>query len=236
MSPRPVRALAAALALTAASPPASAVAAPSRAPLVAELFTAQGCSACPQADAVFRDVTRRRGVVALTFPVDIWDYLGWADTGARPEFTDRQRAYVARLKLHEIYTPELVVNGRREGVGFDRDKVAALIASTPRLRGPRVRFRSAAAVEVASGPTPAGGAEVWLARFDPAERSVRVTRGENRGKTVVQQNLVRQLVRLGAWTGRARRYALPPSEAAGLRAAVLVQGAKGGSIFSAAVR
>ena len=128
-----------------------------------------------------------------------------------------------------------MVNGRREGVGFDREKVAALVASAPRARGPRLRLRPGA-VEVGAGPAPAGGAEVWLARFDPEERSVRVTRGENRGKTVVQQNLVRELRRLGAWTGRARRFALPPAETPGLRAAVLVQGAKGGPILAAAAR
>jgi hypothetical protein len=215
---------------------AAATAGRARAPVVAELFTAQGCAACPEADAVFREVARRRGVIALTFPVDIWDYLGWADTGAKPEFTARQRAYIGRLKLREIYTPELVVNGRRETVGFDRAKVQALLASTPRARGPRVRFRSAASVEVRSGSAPPGGAEVWLARFDPAERSVRVTRGENRGKTVVQQNLVRELARLGAWSGAARRYALPVASTPGLRSAVLVQQPKGGMILAAAVR
>ncbi len=237
-SSAPAASAAAAPAVAPSTPGArtATLAAGRRSPVVAELFTAQGCAACPEANALFQEVARRRGVLALTFPVDIWDYLGWADTGARPEFTTRQRAYIARLKLREIYTPQLVVNGRREGVGFDRDKVQALVASAPRGRGPRVRFRSAASVEVRAGPAPAGGAEVWLARFDPAERTVRVTRGENRGKTVVQQNLVRELVRLGAWTGRAKRYPLPTAGEPGLRAAVLVQGAKGGPILSSAVR
>ena len=243
MSLRPVRALAAALALAfaaaAAASPAGARARPSgaaRAPVVVELFTAQGCTACPQANALLQEIAGRRGVLALTYPVDIWDYLGWPDTGARPEFTARQRAYIAKMRLREIYTPEMVVGGRRETVGFDRTKVQALVASTPRPSGPRVAFASAERVQVGAGSRPAGGAEVWLVRFDPQEATVKVTKGENRGKTVVQQNVVRELVRLGAWSGRARRFTLPASAGPDLRTAVLVQGAGGGPVLAAAVR
>ena len=234
---RPVRAaLAFALALAAASPSAAASRAGVRAPVVVELFTAQGCTACPQANALLQEIAGRRGVLALTYPVDIWDYLGWPDTGAKPEFTMRQRAYISKMRLREIYTPEMVVGGRRETVGFDRARVQALVASTPRPHGPRVRFRSASRVEVLAGPRPPGGAEVWLVRYDPAERTVKVTKGENRGKTVVQQNVVRELVRLGAWSGRAKRYALPEAGAPELKTAVLVQGVGGGPVLAAAVR
>ncbi len=241
MTLRPSRtALAAALALAAAvvstaaaeaRPPAA-----SRGPTVVELFTAQGCTACPQANALLQELAGRKGVLALTYPVDIWDYLGWPDTGARTEFTARQRAYIARMRLREIYTPEIVVGGRRETVGFDRTDVQALLASAGRPRGPRVRFRSGVGAEVGEGARPPGGAEVWMVRFDPQERTVKVTKGENRGKTVVQQNLVRELVRLGAWSGRAKRLTLPPPSAPGLATALLVQGAGGGPVLAAAVR
>lgn len=230
----PARARLAVLLLALTAGAASAAPAPRRAPTVVELFTAQGCTACPQANVLLQEVSRRRGVVALTFPVDIWDYLGWPDPGAKPEFTERQRAYTTRLKLREMYTPQVVVNGRREGVGFDRAKLNALISAAPRARGPSVRFRSAGSVEVSAGPGAPG--DVWLARFDPAEVTVKVTRGENRGRTLVQQNLVRQLVRLGGWSGRTRRYALPPPPGPGLRAAVLVQESKGGPMLAAAQR
>ena len=232
MSPRPVRASAVALALAAAALRAApaAAAAPPRAPVVVELFTAQGCTACPQANALLQEIAGRPGVLALTYPVDIWDYLGWADAGARPEFTARQRAYIARLKLREIYTPEIIVDGRREGVGFDRAKVLALLTAAPRTRGPRVRLRAPTSAEVGAGR---GRGEVWMARFDPAEQTVKVTKGENRGKTVVLQNVVRELVRLGSWSGRTRRYALPAAGAPGLRTAILVQGGQGGPVLAA---
>ena len=222
----------------ASAQPASAArrarAAPSR-PVVVELFTAQGCTACPQANALLQELAGRKGVLALTFPVDIWDYLGWSDTFAKPEFTDRQRAYIGKLKLREIYTPEMIVAGRKETIGFDREKVNGLIKAEAarRERAPVVRFVSATRVEVGAG---GGGGEVWLARFDPQEKTVKVTTGENRGKTVVQQNVVRELARLGSWSGRTKRFTLPALSAEGLKTAVIVQGAKGGPVLAAAVR
>lgn len=209
-------------------------------PVVVELYTAQGCTACPQANALLQELAGRKGVVALTFPVDIWDYLGWTDTLAKPEFTARQRAYISRLKLREIYTPEIVVDGRRETLGFDREKVQGLVDAAQHARArqhaPRVRLLSATRAEVGPGRAPPGGAEVWLVRYDPQERTVKVTAGENRGKTVVEQDVVRELQRLGPWTGRRRRYTLPAPSADGLRTLVLVQGDHGGPILAAAER
>ena len=237
MISRPLRTvLAAGLALAAASPAAARTPSTARSPVVVELFTAQGCTACPQANALLEEIAGRRGVLALTYPVDIWDYLGWPDTGAKPEFTTRQRAYIAKMRLREIYTPEMVVGGRRETVGFDRSKVQALVSAASRPSGPRVTLRSATRAEVGEGARPPGGAEVWLVRFDPQERTTKVTKGENRGKTVVEQNLVRELVRLGPWTGRPKRYALPGPTAPDLKTAVLVQGASGGPVLAAADR
>ena len=212
-------------------------AAPSGQPVVLELFTAQGCSACPQANALLQELAGRRHVLALTFPVDVWDYLGWSDTLAKPAYTARQKAYVAHFKLRELYTPEMVVDGRRETLGFDREKVQALIDRAPRLRAsaPPVRFADAdRRVVVGRGRAPAGGAEVWLIRYDPAERTVKVKAGENRGKTLVQQNVVRELERLGAWTGRPRSFKAPAAAEPGLETVVLVQGDRGGPILASA--
>ena len=204
-------------------------------PVVVELFTAQGCSACPQADALLQELAGRKNVLALTFPVDVWDYLGWADTLAKPEFTARQKAYVARFKLRELYTPEMVVDGRRETLGFDREKVQVLVDAAARARpaGPRVRLSPGATrATVGEGAAPGGGAEVWLVRYDPAERTVKVKAGENKGKTLVQQNVAREIVRLGSWSGRARSYRLPRAETPGLQSVVLVQGDRGGPVLA----
>jgi hypothetical protein len=222
-----------------------------RAPVVVELFTAQGCAACPQADAVLGDFASRKGVIALTFSVDYWDYLGWADTFAKPEFTARQRAYVSRMKLREIYTPEVVVGGRRETRGFDEEKVSALVKEAQaRVRaqgqpGPRVAVLSKdkmgrpLRVTVGAGAVQRPAADVWLVRYDPSQRAVRVNVGENKGKTVSQENVVRELTRLGPWTGTARRYTVPAQaqprdgREPSLSSVILVQAPKGGPILAA---
>lgn len=210
--------------------PASADAA--RAPVVVELFTAQGCASCPQADKMLEDIATRRGVIALTLPVDYWDYLGWADTFAKPAFTERQRAYAHRLKVREIYTPEIVVNGRKEAPGLDGQAVDALIGHAARdlADGPRVQLLHAGArVRVSGGE--GGRADVWLVRFDPQEHSVRVKTGDNKGKLVPQRYVVRELTRLGGYMGGVRTYAVPPASADGLTTLVMVQAVRGGPIL-----
>ncbi len=234
MIPRGVRSRAAAalsVALALAAP--SARAAIAQRPVVVELFTAQGCAACPQANALLQELSRRKGVVALTFPVDVWDYLGWEDTFAKPDFTARQKAYVARLKLRELYTPEMVVEGRRETLGVDREKVMALVAHADIPAEPRIKL-SPQGSRVTVGPGRASAtADVWLVRYDPMERTVKVRTGENKGKTVVQQNVVRELQRLGGWTGRSHTWRVPAAADPAWKTVVLVQGAKGGPVLAA---
>ena len=203
-------------------------------PVVVELFTAQGCAGCPDADRRLEEIGARKGVVALTLPVDIWDYVGWADTFAQPAFGDRQRAYAARLKVREIYTPEIVVDGRREASGMDAEQVDARIEAGAHdlAGGPQVRLsHGGARVQVAAGREPTGRADVWMLRFDPREHTVRVKAGDNKGRLVAQRYVVRELVRLGGYTGGRRGYALPQPTEAGLSTVVLVQGVKGGRIY-----
>ena len=215
--------------------PGAAALAASRSPIVVELFTAQGCASCPQADRMLEDVATRRGVVALTLPVDYWDYLGWADTFAAPAYTERQRAYARRLKVREIYTPEIVVDGRKEAAALDRPAVDGLIrdAFHDFADGPHVQLLHAGArVRVSGG----GGAhaDIWLVRYDPQEHSVRVKTGDNKGKLVVQSNVVRELTRLGGYGGGVRTYALPKPATDGLATLVMVQAVRGGPILGLA--
>lgn len=204
-------------------------------PVLVELYTAQGCEGCPQADLALGELAKKKGVVALTFSVDIWDYTGWSDTFAQPEFTARQQAYVKRMKLREIYTPEIVVDGGAEAAGSDKDAVATLIdkaGKTP-AAGPKVTLnRDGDKVSVAAARVPAAGAEVWLVRYDPKPREVKVKAGDNKGKSVIVANAVKELVKLGPWRGKAKRYDLPDATVEGLKTVVLVQGAKGGPVLS----
>ncbi|MES2894829.1 MAG: DUF1223 domain-containing protein [Pseudomonadota bacterium] len=227
---------AALLCLTLLATPGLATAA--KPPVVIELYTAQGCASCGEANSYVGKLAEKPGVLALTFPVDYWDYLGWPDTFAKPEFADRQRAYVTRLELREPYTPQVVIAGHAQAGGLQTDKVDKLLATAAKdaRPAPDMAFIGLRRVDVGSGPVPRGGAEVWLVRYDPREQDVVVKKGDNRGQTVAHRNVVREIRRLGSWRGRPTAYRLPPPTEDGLATAVLVQGPDGGRILAAAQR
>lgn len=208
------------------------VGAAAKPPVLVELFTAQGCGPCGEANDHLGKLADRPGVLALTFSVDYWDYLGWTDTFARPEYAERQRAYITRLKLREPYTPQVVVDGHEEAQALKAAEVDRLVraaAAAPR-DWPDIRFVSPRRVDVGSGRS-GGGAEVWLVRYDPREVEVAVKAGDNRGETVVQRNVVRQIQRLGAWRGRPQAYRVPPPTDDGLKTVVIVQAPRGGRVL-----
>jgi hypothetical protein len=207
-----------------------------RPPVVVELYTAQGCASCGEANAHVAKLGERPGVLPLTFSVDYWDYLGWADTFAKPEFAERQKAYVTRLGLREPYTPQVVVDGAGQAAGSKADKVDALVAEAARAprNPPDIHFVEDKRVYVGSARPPKGGGEVWLVRYDPREQDVAVKTGDNKGQTIPEKNVVRELVRLGAWRGKPVVFRLPPASEEGLKTAVLVQAARGGRVLAAA--
>jgi hypothetical protein len=189
-------------------------------PAVIELFTSQGCSSCPPADALIRDIAReRRDVVALSFPVDIWDYIGWKDTLAKPEFTARQKHYAQSRGDHQVYTPQIVVDGAVHGVGSDRKQLAALVedtAATRRAMGASMTISEADGMVVVDLGAASGdighGAGVWLLRVSRS-KTIAVGRGENGGRQLTYTNVVRSIVRMGQWTGPASRFEMPTPEA-----------------------
>lgn len=202
-------------------------------PVLVELFTAQGCGSCADANLYLAKLADRPGVLALTFSVDYWDYLGWTDTFAKPEYSERQKAYVTRLKLREPYTPQVVVDGRQEIQGLktaDVDRLVRAAAAQPH-DPPDIRFVGARRVDVGSGRVPKGGAEIWLIRYNPREVEVVVKAGDNRGETVVQKNVVRQMTRLGLWRGRPQAFRLPAPADDGLKTVVVVQQPRGGRVL-----
>jgi hypothetical protein len=222
------RLLLAALALFAAP----AFAADAAHPTVIELFQSQGCSSCPPANAALIEFAKRPDVLALNFAVDYWDRLGWRDTFARHEFTERQYAYARSLGGDGVYTPEIVVNGRAAGVGDEVFEMENLAKKTDRgAAGPNVRIAGGEAV-IGEGFAPTNGAEVWLAFYDPKIVEVPVARGENAGRTLAHGNVVHALIKLGRWTGAETRFPLPGNRE-NWAAAVWVQSAGAGPILAA---
>ncbi len=200
-------------------------------PTVVEIFQSQGCSSCPPANANVIALSGRADILALSFGVTYWDHLGWKDTFAAPQFTDRQWNYAHAFHRDEVFTPEVVVNGRADVVGVDRGELENLIAREDRkAAGPRIAL-AADHVEVSGGE---GRGDVWLVRYNPAFLQVPIGRGENEGRTLPHKNVVRSLVRLGAWSGHAESYRLPAPFDDGLRSAILLQDGPGGPIIAAA--
>jgi hypothetical protein len=184
---------------------------------VIELFTSQGCSSCPPADRVLYDLAREPGIVALSFPVDYWDYLGWKDTLASPAFSARQRAYASARGDRQVFTPQVVVNGKVSCVGSDRAQIGRSMtrAAAGRQSLP-VRIDIAEkgtmlAIEVGRAEPPASG-EVWVLPV-AKEREVAIGRGENRGRSVTYANVVRGMTRAGFWSGAPAHFEVPLKKA-----------------------
>ncbi|MDQ3124118.1 MAG: DUF1223 domain-containing protein [Pseudomonadota bacterium] len=238
----PAAALAAALvAAGSVAQPSSARAsreAPPPEPVVIELFTAQGCAGCPEANARFESVAAEPGVIALTYAVDYWDYLGWQDTFARPEFAQRQRAYRKPLQLRDVSTPQVVIDGRRQVVGAQTPALQSAIdeEAARRVFPPEIEFRAGGdRVGVGSGRAPVGGAEVVAVTFTPGPQEVVIARGDNRGRTVRHMNVVRSVRTLGEWTGQPALYALPGAREPDQAVAILVQAKDDRRILNGAV-
>ena len=217
--------------LAALALPAAARAA-ERQPVVVELFTSQGCSSCPPANANLATLSERPGILALSFGVTYWDYLGWKDTFARPDYTARQRVYEGPLGEGGQFTPQMVVEGRHSTVGNDLSQVEHLVADSRRSASPALSW-TGGGISVGSGAAPSGGADVWLVRYDPHVVQVPVKRGENGGRTLPHKNVVRDLRLVGHWTGHPETLRFSRSDG-GLKTAVLVQGRGGGPILAAA--
>jgi hypothetical protein len=225
--------LAAVLTLTAG---VAALAEPApQSPVVVELFTSQGCSSCPPANANLTAIADRPDVLALSFGVTYWDYLGWKDSFARPEFTNRQYAYEHTLHRATAYTPQMVVNGDMDLIGNSADELDRMIGAA-RGQAPETAPRvvlNGGKVMISGGSAPEDTADVLLVRYDPNVVQVPVARGENGGRTLPHKNVVHELTRLGGWSGEAASFDVPPA-AGGLKTAILVQSAYTGPILAAA--
>jgi hypothetical protein len=210
---------------------------------VVELFTSQGCSSCPAADALLKRLAERDDMIAVSLPVDYWDYLGWKDTLASPKFTERQRAYARARGDGAIYTPQVVVNGLAHVNGGDEAQIArAIDKTTMSLPVVPVRlYRGEGKLVVEAGGSPRDAhvqdATFWLLVIAKSI-AVPIARGENQGKTITYYNVVRELTPVGTWSGRPMTLALEPDcllHAGNERCAVLLQQGDAGPIIGAAL-
>jgi len=216
------------LAVTGACSAQSSAAIDTANPAVVELYQSQGCSSCPPADAVLNALADRPDVIALSFAVTYWDQLGWKDTFADPAFTQRQWDYAHAAGRTFVATPQVVVNGRGVVTGNDKAQVEDAIRRFARPPGGPAITSHGPTVGIGAGK---GRAIVWLVRYDPRSIAVPIRAGENGGRTIAHRNIVRQLIRLGAWTGAPASFRLPAAPS-GLVSAVIAQQGAGGAIIA----
>jgi hypothetical protein len=211
---------------------------------VLELFTSQGCDTCPPADQVLAKFAARPNVIAITLPVDIWDYLGWKDTLASDKNSERQRAYAKARGDGAIYTPQVVVNGM---IGVNGSSPAAIEeaiqVTNVALKDARIPIRfwhERNSIKIEAGDAPEGikykEATIWFAVVQK-RAEVPIERGDNKGKTLTYTNIVREMLPVGSWNGKAMSLQLartavmrPETEAA----IILLQEGKAGPIIGAA--
>jgi hypothetical protein len=199
-------------------------------PVVVELFTSQGCSSCPPADALLNELSHRDGVVALGYHVDYWDNLGWKDPFSSPDATARQHAYALRFDRGQQFTPQIVVDGREDMVGSDRDAVLAALRTRPQAVAPVHFAADRSDVTVGAGT---GHGTILLIRF-AEHRTTKIGAGENAHRTAEDTNAVLSIEARGEWNGSPRSLAipaLPPGEGY----AVLVQAADGAILCAGSI-
>jgi hypothetical protein len=198
---------------------------------VVELFTSQGCSSCPPADKLLGELANDPSLVAISVPIDIWDYLGWKDTLADPRNTARQKAYAHVRGDGQIYTPQVVVNGSLHVLGSDKTAIERAIEKTRKngaMSSPPVTLAMADGrinVAIADAADVHPNAEVWLCGLVKAI-TIAIGRGENKGRTITYHNVVRRWLKLGDWAGKTNSWSVPSQTLKGDgidEAAILVQ-------------
>jgi hypothetical protein len=216
--------------------PALAAAQPPARPVVGELFTSEGCSSCPPADAIVADLAQTRpDLLLLTFHVTYWNDLGWQDPYSFDAATQLQRRYVALGVSPETYTPALIVDGNLDAVGSDPAAVTSAFrhAAQDQQTAAKIevqRGSTGLTVSVASG---VGSGTLLLIGYDPLHRT-KVGRGENTGRTLDEANIVRSMSVLGAWSGKPVQLQVPYP--AGQDVAVLLQRDDGHIVGAAVAR
>lgn len=204
-------------------------------PTVIELYTSQGCSSCPPADALLAQIATRSDVIALALHVDYWDYIGWKDTFGDPAYAKRQRAYARAMGENMVFTPQMVINGTTAIVGSDAAALSAALAPVGGRNAPVLhlsREGGTLSIRAKAAPDLAAPVAVKLVRYRP-QSDVSIGEGENGGRTITYTNIVTGWTDVGQWDG-SNALELDVDAAGKQAVVVLLQEAGPGRIVAAA--
>lgn len=223
-----------------------AVAAPTKASdetsrIVVELFTSQGCGACPPANAYLSELAKHDDILALSWNVDYWDYKGWTDTLARPESSRRQRRYNARLGRPGVYTPEMVIQGSHHLRGSDREAIEALLGRIRREPPAQIGIqieRDETVVKIRLEDRADGehavNCDILLVQYSPS-KTIPIRAGDNDGVTITYTNIVDRIETIGTWTGQAVALRIATDRLGKEGNVILLQDGAGGPIQGAKI-
>jgi hypothetical protein len=181
---------------------------------VVELFTSQGCSSCPPADALLAELANDPSLVAISVPIDIWDYLGWKDTLAIPRNTVRQRAYAQARGDGQVYTPQAVVDGSVHVLGSDKAAIETALAKSHKqgamsLAGLTLTVADGRVhITVPESKDLSANGEAWLCGL-VRSATIAIARGENKGRTITYRNVARRWIKLGDWNAQPKSWTVP---------------------------
>ncbi|MGE0046191.1 MAG: DUF1223 domain-containing protein [Hyphomonadaceae bacterium] len=207
-------------------------------PILVELYTSQSCAECWSANRLVGQLAREQDVIALTFSVDYWNYLGWRDTFSQRAFSQRQRAFGRALRARGLMTPDVIVNGVAHVRGARAEPVRDLIAqmrAAPTAPAPRIAIRQLsyrARVEITAPRAPIVPADIWAVAFDPGPIMQTVGSGDNAGRNVPHYNLVRSIERIGYWEATRESFSGVLCRRA---CAIIIQAPNGGPVLASAV-
>ncbi|WP_322866194.1 DUF1223 domain-containing protein [Aquicoccus sp. G2-2] len=213
---------------------AGGVVAQERSAVVVELYTSQGCSSCPPADALLQKLAQRNDVIALGLHVDYWDYIGWKDVFADHRFTLRQHGYAQAANRRTVYTPQMIIQGQAQVLG-NHPKDVAMVIATYQDNPVQVRLRlnrEGGRLRIAGDGQAKGPLVVQMVTYEP-EAITAITRGENAGRTLSYTNVVRDWRIVGKWDGKGP-FSMSAKAPANMPLAVIVQRAGFGRIVAAA--
>ena len=203
--------------------------------VLVELFTSQGCSSCPPADANLGALAQRDDVLPLSLHVDYWDYLGWRDTFGKTEHTERQHAYRITMGARVVYTPQMIVHGTHDVPGYHSELIHNAIAEAAATTAPAsIQILANEGMLGANVTTDSSQAKrtIWVATYDQ-EATVRIERGENAGETITYSNIVEKLMRVGPWPGGTSQTIDLPQPGAGEGVAIWLQDDRTGRVLAA---
>ena len=212
---------------------------------VIELYTSQGCNSCPPADRVLYQINQEHtDLLALSYHVDYWNYLGWTDPFSDSRYSDRQRDYANRMRERYVYTPQVIINGDNVVQATAKRRIESTADALPGLKdisaitltsdSTDLPARGTVTLHNIAMPGSGNAHRIWIIGFD-REHQRDVLSGENAGKRLVHANVVREMIDLGPWDGSTKDIPFAMTKACDGGIAVLVQNGNGGPIISASV-